>query len=97
MGAYSWNADQNPEYGASTYNRRPDGSGICYSRLRRPLLMMRPGYLTFFDTRGSGVHDFPADTHLIDWLTVKGFAFDVVIDHDLYREGAAPLRPYRAW
>ncbi len=95
-GAYPWNADQHPEYGASTYNKHPDGSGICYSSLRRPLLTMRPGYMTFFDTRGSGVRHFPADTHLIDWLTVKGFAFDVITDHDLDREGAALLRPYRA-
>ena len=46
--------------------------------------------------RGSGARHFPADTHLIDWLTVKGFAFDVITDHDLDREGAALLRPYRA-
>jgi N,N-dimethylformamidase len=68
--AYPWNADQNPEYGASTYNKHPDGSGICYSSLRRPLLTMRPGYITFFDKRGSGVRHFPADTLLTDWLTV---------------------------
>ena len=42
-GAYPWNADQHPEYGASTYNTHPDGSGICYSSMRRPLLTMRPG------------------------------------------------------
>jgi N,N-dimethylformamidase len=65
--AYPWNTDQHPEYGASAYNRHPDGSGICYSSLRRPLLTMRPRYITFFDTRGSGVRHFPADTHLIDW------------------------------
>jgi N,N-dimethylformamidase len=94
--AYPWNADQHPEYGASTYNKHPDGSGICYSSLRRPLLTMRPGYITFFDKHGSGVRHFPADTHLIDWLTVKGFAFDVITDHDLDREGEALLRPYRA-
>jgi len=94
--AYPWNADDHPEYGASTYNKHPDGSGICYSSLRRPLLTMRPGYITFFDTRGSGVRHFPADTHLIDWLTIKGVAFDVVTDHDLDCEGAAPLRLYRA-
>ena len=94
--AYPWNADQHPEYGASTYNKHPDGSGICHSSLRRPLLTMRPGYITFFDSRGSGARHFPADTHLIDWLTVKGFAFDVITDHDLDREGAALLRPYRA-
>jgi N,N-dimethylformamidase len=93
--AYTWNADQHLEYGASCYNKHPDGSGICYSSLRRPLLTMRPGYISFFDTRGSGVRHFPADTHLIDWLTVKGFAFDVITDHDLDREGSALLHPYR--
>jgi N,N-dimethylformamidase len=94
--AYPWNAAPHPEYGASCYNKHPDDSGICYSSLRRPLLTMRPGYITFFDTRGSGVRHFPADTHLIDWLTVKGFAFDVITDHDLDREGSALLLPYRA-
>jgi N,N-dimethylformamidase len=94
--AYPWNADQHPEYGASTYNKHPDGSGICYSSMRRPLLTIRPGYITFFDTRGSGVRHFPGDNHLIDWLTVKGIPYDVFTDHDLDREGSALLQPYRA-
>jgi len=42
------------------------------------------------------VRHFPADTHLIDWLTVKGIAFDVITDHDLDREGSVLLQPYRA-
>jgi N,N-dimethylformamidase len=94
--AYPHNADQHPEYAASTYNTHIDGSGVCYSSLRRPLLTMRPGYITYFDKRGSGLRHFPADTHLIDWLTVKGIDFDIVTDHDLDREGVALLRPYRA-
>ena len=53
-GAYPWNAQDHPEYGASTYNTHRDGSGICYSSQRRPLLTMRPGYITYFDRRGSG-------------------------------------------
>jgi N,N-dimethylformamidase len=95
-GAYPHNADQHPEYAASTYTVHLDGSGVCYSSLRRPLLTMRPGYITYFDKRGSGLRHFPADTHLIDWLTVKGIDFDIVTDHDLDREGAALLRSYRA-
>jgi N,N-dimethylformamidase len=95
-GAYPWNADQHPEYAASTYNVHLDGSGICYSSMRRPLLTMRPGFITYLDKRGSGLRHFPADTHLIDWLTVKGIAFDIVTDHDLDREGVALLQPYRA-
>jgi N,N-dimethylformamidase len=94
-GAYPWNAEQHPEYAASTYNVHADGSGVSYSSLRRPLLTMRPGYITYFDKRGSGLRHFPADTHLVDWLTVKGFDFDIVTDHDLDREGVALLAPYR--
>src|SRR5205814_1513176 len=86
-GAYPWNADDHPEYAGSTYNKHSDGSGICYSSLRRPLLTMRPGYITYVDNRGSGLRHFPADTHLTDWLTVKGIPFDVITDHDLDREG----------
>ena len=95
-GAYLWNAQDHPEYGASTYNTHRDGSGICYSSQRRPLLTMRPGYITYFDRRGSGLRHFPADTHLLDWLTAKGIGFDFVTDHDLDREGDALLRPYHA-
>ena len=64
--------------------------------MRRPLLTMRPGYITYFDNRGSGLRHFPADTHLIDWLTTKGIPFDVITDHDVDREGLSLLRPYRA-
>jgi N,N-dimethylformamidase len=95
-GAYPSNADQHPEYAASTYNVHVDGSGVCYSSQRRPLLTMRPGYITYLDRRGSGLRHFPADTHLVDWLTVKGAEFDIVTDHDLDREGTTLLEPYRA-
>ena len=95
-GAYKWNAQDHPEYAASTYNVHRDGSGVCYSSARRPLLTMRPGYITYNDARGSGLRHFPADTHLIDWLTAKGIAVDMVTDHDLDREGVALLKPYRA-
>ena len=36
-----------------------------------------------------------ADTHLIDWLEVKGFEVDVITDEDLHFEGAALLKPYK--
>ena len=45
--AYPWNPAEYPEYGLSTYNTHSDGSGICHASHRRPLLNMRPGYLTF--------------------------------------------------
>ena len=93
--AYAHNADDHPDYGRSTYNRHRDGSGICYSSRLRPVLTMRPRYLTFDDERGSGLRHYSADTHLLDWLTVHGIRYDVVTDDDVDADGAALLAPYR--
>src|SRR5262249_2431531 len=62
----------------------------------RPVLTMRPRYLTFLDGRGSGLRHYPADTHLLDWLHVRGIAVDVVTDEDVDAEGAELLAPYAA-
>jgi len=94
-GAYPYNPDHYPFYGRSTYNRHPDDSGIAFSSRLRPILTMRPGFLTFNDARGSGLRHYPADTHILAWLEARGFAFDVITDEDLHEEGAALLAPYR--
>ncbi|OJY76892.1 MAG: N,N-dimethylformamidase large subunit [Rhodospirillales bacterium 70-18] len=94
-GAYPNNPDQFPLYGTSTYNRHADGSGIGFSSRRRPILTMRPGFLTFNDPLGSGLRHYPADTHLLGWLEARGIAFDIVTDEDLDDEGVALLAPYR--
>ena len=88
------NPEHHPEYSASTYNRHPDGTGISLSSIRRPILNLRPNYLTFNDQRGSGLRHFSADSHLTDWLEAMGHGFDVITDHDLHAEGAALLAPY---
>jgi N,N-dimethylformamidase len=93
--AYPYNTDEHHEFSHSTYNRHPDSSGIAYSTRLRPILTMRPGYLTFNDARGSGLRHFPADSHLTDWLETKGIDFDVVTDEDLDDEGADILKPYK--
>jgi N,N-dimethylformamidase len=93
-GAVRHNPDDYPIYGRSTYNFHPDGSGHAYSSRLRPVLTMRPGYLTFVDSRGSGLRHFPADTHLVDWMTAKEIAFDVVTDEDLDDEGVDLIRDY---
>ena len=95
-GASPYNPDQYPVYGRSTYNRHGDGSGIALSSRLRPMLTMRPGFLTFNDSRGSGLRHYPADTHLLGWLEAKGFAFDIITDEDLDEEGPELLAPYRA-
>ncbi len=94
-GAYPHNPDDFPLYGRSTYNRHGDDSGIAFSSRRRPILTMRPGFLTFNDFSGSGLRHYPADTHLLAWLEAKNIAFDIVTDEDLDDEGLSLLSPYR--
>ncbi len=92
--AYPHNPDQIGAYGYSTYDRHPDGSGITLSSRLRPIMTMRPRYLTYFDAKGSGMRHFPADSHLTDWLTAKDFPFDVLTDEDLDRDGVEALSGY---
>jgi N,N-dimethylformamidase len=73
----------------SLYSRHSDGSGVCYSSGLRPITNMRPK----IDTRNPW--QFMADTHLVDWLEVKGFEVDFLTDEDLHFGGAAALEPYR--
>ena len=94
-GAYPHNPKHYPIYGRSCYNTHVDGSGISFSSRRRPILSMRPGFLTFCDQRGSGMRHYPADFHLLAWLEAKGFAFDMITDEDLDDENVALLAPYR--
>ncbi len=94
-GAYPHNPDDFPLYGRSTYNRHGDNSGIAFSSRRRPILTMRPGFLTFNDISGSGLRHYPADTHLLAWLEAKNIAFDIITDEDLDDEGLSLLTPYR--
>lgn len=77
----------------STYNHHRDGSGISHASLLRPsLTSMRPNHREpLFD----GPHQLGADLHLIDWLEAKQIAYDVITDHELHRQGAGALRPYR--
>ena len=96
--AAAWGGTANPVtypiYGRSLYNMHLDGSGISFSSRLRPILTMRPGYLTFNDPYGSGLRHYPADTHLLAWLEDRGFAFDIITDEDLDEEGLDLLRPY---
>jgi N,N-dimethylformamidase len=94
-GARPWTTDDHPDYGLSTYNYHTDGSGICYASRLRPMITMRPGFLSYLDARGSGLRHFPADTHLLDWLEAMGHDFDVITDDDVHAEGVDLLQPYK--
>src|SRR5581483_9092309 len=80
-----------PELGLSVYDYHPDGRGICYSSLRRPILNMRPNMRTFVN---DGLRHFGADLYLVGWLEQKGLPYDVVTDHDLHVEGTELLSQY---
>ena len=73
----------------SLYSRHSDGSGVCYSSRLRPITNMRPKIQT------NNPWQFMADTHLVDWLEVKGFDVDCYTDEDLHFEGAAVFAPYK--
>lgn len=88
--------NEHREYGASLYDAHSDGSGICYSSMRRPVLDFRPKVTSYNGSMGSSLWGFNADMHLIDWLEAKKFRYDVITDDDLHKEGVALLTPYRA-
>ncbi len=95
-GARPWTPDEHPEYGISTYNYHPDGSGVSYSSRLRPILNQRSGYLSYADPKaGSGLRHFPADTHLLAWLEALGHDFDVITDEDLDADGVDAIAPYK--
>ena len=74
----------------SNYSHHTDGSGIGYSSRLRPITNMRPKA----NTRNPW--QFMPDTHIVDWLEVKGFTVDMITDQDLHFEGAVLLAPYKA-
>ena len=94
-GARDTTPDDHREYGLSTYNFHTDDSGIGFASQLRPVLNLRSAFLGYVDPAGSGLRHFPADTHLLDWLEAKGYAFDVVTDDDLHREGHDLIASYR--
>jgi N,N-dimethylformamidase len=83
------------EFGGALYDTHSDGSGVCYSSRLRPILNMRPKYASWLGAAGSGLWQFNADLHLIDWLETKGLQYDVITDEDLHAEGYDLLRRYR--
>jgi N,N-dimethylformamidase len=76
----------------SLYDFHADGSGVCYSSRRRPILNMRPRARA---RHIDAPHAFPADLCLIDWLDHEGFDVDVFTDEDLHQEGVSLLSSYR--
>ena len=87
--------NEHRELGLSLYDTHSDGSGVCYSSYLRPILNLRPKYQSWLGGHGSGLWQFNADTHLIDWLENEGVEYDVITDEDLHKEGVAAIEPYQ--
>ena len=80
-----------PEYGLSCYDKHRDGSGVAYSSHLRPVLNMRPDYVTWIS---GGPRHFACDLHLLEFFDRLGESIDVVTDEDLHRDGESLLRSY---
>lgn len=95
--AYPHNPGEHRDYGLSTYNDHPDGSGVSIVSWHRPMLNVRLGYITYPDEpiRASGLRHFPADSHLIYWLETKGYEYDIITDTELHNEGYDLLKQYQ--
>lgn len=80
----------------SLYDVHSDGSGVCHSSWRRPLLSLRPKYHEQDLSHGRGAaHQFNADLHLVDWLHEQGQEVDIITDCALHAEGPELLENYR--
>jgi N,N-dimethylformamidase len=82
---------EHPEWGLSLYDVHSDGSTCAYSTHLRPIPNLRPDYRAWLQ---NAPRHLSADLYLVDWLTEKGYPFDVITDHDLNRDGAALLADY---
>ena len=92
---YQHNPSDHRSFGLSTYNFHTDGSGICHTSRLRPILTLKPGYITFVDKKGSGLRHFQADTHLLDWLEKQKIDYDIITDEDLHKDGFELLKHYQ--
>ncbi|KAL8819147.1 MAG: hypothetical protein Q9223_002350 [Gallowayella weberi] len=83
-----------PDLGISLYDSHNDGSGTCFSTLKRPVLNMRPDYFMWlFD----GPREFSVDLWFVDFLEreLGSKGYDVITDHDISEFGAPLLKKYK--
>ncbi len=77
------------------YDLHTDGSGICFSTSRSPIVNFRPNNKQ--RTVGAGLGApvlLSADLHQMDWMESQGFEFDVITDEDIHFDGLDLLSGY---
>lgn len=85
---------ERPDLGISLYDSHNDGSGTCFSTIKRPILNMRPDYsMWLFD----GPREFPADLWFVEFLDreLGAEGYDVITDHQISEDGAELLKRYQ--
>lgn len=79
------------DLGLSCYDIHNDRSGVIYSTAKRPILNMRPDYISWNFHRPRGLS---ADLLMLEFLEKSGIPYDVVCDHDLHTFGKASISRY---
>lgn len=79
------------DLGLSCYDRHNDGSGVCYSSSKRPILNVRPGYIMWAFSRP---REFSADLMMLGFLEREGIPYEILTDHDLHARGASALQGF---
>jgi len=82
---------EHPEWGGSSYDVHPDGTGRFISSMSRPLPCIRPDYRYPLTGAPRGLG---ADLYISHWLEQLGESVDFFGDEDLHAEGAALLEKY---
>lgn len=79
------------DLGLSTYDVHNDQSGNVYSSSRRPIMNLKPSFISF----GLGrPRHLSGETMMIGYLEQEGIPYDVLTDHDLHLQGCSALMPY---
>ncbi|KAL1852540.1 hypothetical protein Daus18300_012138 [Diaporthe australafricana] len=80
-----------PDLGLSLYDCHSDGSGVCFSSSKRPLLNIRPGYVMWALSRP---REFSPDLMMVGFLEREGIPYEILTDHDLHARGASALHGF---
>ncbi|KPI36812.1 N,N-dimethylformamidase beta subunit [Cyphellophora attinorum] len=76
------------DLGLSCYDRHIDGSGVCYSSYKRPILNVRPGYIMWGFSRP---REFSADLMMLGYLEHLNIPYEILTDHDLHHHGVSAI------
>ncbi|KAL2826169.1 hypothetical protein BJY01DRAFT_262393 [Aspergillus pseudoustus] len=89
---HAYKIERRLDVGLSCYDIHNDRSGVIHSSAKRPILNLRPDYLSWNLHRPRGLS---ADLILLEFLERSGIPYDVVTDHDLHVQGEGALQRYQ--